>query len=64
MKKILIKLIAIFFLLRILGGYAQYVQATPALSFPSSTETSQMDSAEGHSVDIPPADFVEGSNNP
>ena len=64
MKKILIKLIAIFFLLRILGGYAQYVEATPSLSFLSSTEASQADSAEGYSGDLLPADFEEGSNKP
>lgn len=62
MMKILIKLIAIFFLLRILGGYAQYVQVTPFLSFLSLTETSEVNSAEGHTIDIPPADFEEVIN--
>jgi hypothetical protein len=59
--KILIKLIAIFMLLRILGGYAQ---ATPSLSALSSTEPSETDSAGGYTVDISPVDFVEVINNP
>jgi hypothetical protein len=59
--KILVKLLAIFLLLRILGGYAQ---ATSSLSVLSSTETSAMDSAGGQTVDISPVDFVEVINNP
>lgn len=61
MMKIMIKLIAMFLLMRILGGYAQ---ATPSLSLLSLIKTSEMDSAQGYTVDIPPPDLVEVVNNP
>ncbi len=61
MMKILIRLMAIFLLLRILGGYAH---ATPSLSLTSPTEASEMGLAEGSTAGISLVDLVEVINTP
>jgi len=57
--KVLIKIIAIFFLLRIMGGYAQIM---PSLFSARLTEKPKMISAEAQMIDIASVDSTKDSS--